>query len=276
MSYLSVSTWSLHRILGPLRWTHWNVETNTLVTNEQPQPELLTLIELPLEAARRGYQAVEVCHFHFPSTDAAYLEQLRNAFSDAGIPFDTLLLDYGDLNSSDEVKRAADLGFIRHWIDIASQCGAKQIRVIAGESSPDDEYAIRQSAEAMAELAVYASSQGVRVITENFKALTSTGDSSLKLLELAGPSVGTITDFGNYKGPAKYEEIKMTTPYSVSVHVKPHYDASGIPDEAELLLCLDAVKSAGYNGAYVLIYDGPGDMWEGLERVKRIVERYME
>lgn len=275
MSYLSLSTWSLHRILGPLRWTFWNAETNTHDTGEQPQPELLTLLELPEEAARRGYQAVEVCHIHFPLTDAAYLGKLRTAFSDAGIQFDTLLLDYGDLTSADLVRSAADLGFMRHWIDIASLCGAKQIRIIAGEAMPDDETAIRKSAEALAELAVYAASRGVRVITENFKSLTSTGDSSLKLLELAGSSVGMITDFGNYKGSAKYGEITMTVPYSVSVHVKPHYDASGIPDEIELLQCLEAVKSVGFSGAYVLIYDGPGAMWEGLERVKRIVERFV-
>ncbi|WP_372660631.1 sugar phosphate isomerase/epimerase family protein [Cohnella sp.] len=272
MSYLSLSTWSLHRILGPLRWTQWNAETNTLVTHEQQQPELLTLLELPSEAARRGYKAVEVCHFHFPSTDEAYLEQMRRAFSNAGVSFDTLLLDYGDLTSSDAARRAADIDFISQWIDIASVCGAKQIRIIAGEALPGDNPAIRQSAEALAGLALYAASQGVRVVTENFKALTSTGDSSVELLRQAGSAVGMITDFGNYKGPAKYEEIAMTIPCSVSVHVKPHYDAYGLPDEAELLLCLDAVKSVGFSGAYVLIYDGPGDMWEGLERVKRIVE----
>lgn len=275
MSYLSLSTWSLHRILGPLRWTVWNAETNSHFTHEQQQPELLTLLELPAEAARRGYQAVEVCHFHYPSIEDDYLNQLRSAFGDAGVQFDTLLLDYGDLTSSDAAKREADIDYIRRWIAIASQCGAKQIRVIAGEASPDDEEAIRQSAEALEGLAAYATSHGVHVITENFKALTSTGDSSMKLLELAGPVVGMITDFGNYKGSAKYEEIAMTIPFSVSVHAKPHYDDAGLPDEAELLLCLDAVRSVGFNGAFVLIYDGPGDMWEGLERVKRIVEGYI-
>jgi sugar phosphate isomerase/epimerase len=275
MSYLSLSTWSLHRILGPLRWTSWDSNTNTHITQEQEQPQLLTLLELPAEAARRGYKAVEVCHFHLPATDPDYLKQLCAAFMDAHISFDTMLLDYGDLTASDVVRRAADISYIRQWINTASQCGAKQIRIIAGEESPENGQAIQQSAGALAELAAYGASVGVRVTTENFKALTSTGASSLSLLEQAGPAVGMITDFGNYKGSAKYDEIAMTVPLSVSVHAKADYDEVGLPNVAEFRLCLDAVQSVGFNGAYVLIYDGPGDMWEGLERVKVIVEEYI-
>ncbi|AFC33248.1 xylose isomerase domain-containing protein [Paenibacillus mucilaginosus 3016] len=275
MSYLSVSTWSLHRLLGPLRWTQWDAETGTHVTLEQEQPEVLSLLELPREAAGRGYAALEVCHFHFPATDPAYLGRLREAFAAAGISFDTLLLDYGDLTSGDERRRAADVEFIRRWIGYASLAGAKQIRVVAGEAQPDDEEALRLSAGTLASLAAYASEHGVRVVTENFKPLTSTADSCLKLRSLAGEQVGFITDFGNFKSPAKYEELAAAIPGSVSVHAKANYDENGFPDEEEYLRCLEQVRAAGYNGAVVLIYDGPGDMWEGLERIRKIVEPYL-
>lgn len=271
MSYLSLSTWSLHRNLGPLRWTVWNEETGAQDTSVQEQPLLHTLLELPAEAAKRGYQAVEVCHFHFPSTEPAYLAQVKQAFEQAGLSFDTLLLDYGDLTSSDPRRAEADLAYIRQWIDTASLSGAKQIRVVAGEAPPTDNEAISLSAARLSKLAEYGRTVGVTVITENFKALTSTGASSMKLLGEWGEHAATITDFGNFRGALKYEEIAQTTPFSVSVHVKPQYDANGYPDEAELRQCLDSVSSAGFNGAYVLIYDGPGDMWEGLERVKKLV-----
>ncbi|QAY65943.1 sugar phosphate isomerase/epimerase family protein [Paenibacillus protaetiae] len=276
MSYLSVSTWSLHRLLGPLRWTLWDEEAGILRTHEEQQPEVHSLLELPSEAAARGYNAVEICHFHFPCTDEAYLLELRSSFAAAGISFDTLLLDYGDLTSEDSRRVEADLQLMKHWIDSASVCGAKQIRIVAGEAQPADEEAIARSAKLLAELQAYAAPQGVRVITENFKPLTSTGDSSMKLLAQADEGVGFITDFGNFKGSAKYGEIQMTVPRSVSVHVKPSYDDSGYPDSDELNLCLQAVEKAGFNGAYVLIYDGPGDMWAGLERVKQLVKPYVE
>ncbi|MFC4598465.1 sugar phosphate isomerase/epimerase family protein [Cohnella hongkongensis] len=274
MSYLSVSTWSLHRLLGPLRWTSWDAEAGAHRTHEQSQPEVHTLLELPGEAARRGYAALEVCHFHFPSTEDAYLDRLRRAFAEADVIFDTLLLDYGDPSTTDEIRQAADGKLYRDWIDVASRCGAKRVRLIAGEAPPTDEEAIRRAGRTLRELAAYASDQGVRVVTENFKPLASTAASCLKLLDSAG-GIGMITDFGNYQGEAKYDEIAMTVPRSLSVHVKPAYDEYGAPDEAELVRCLEAVRKPGYDGAYVLIYDGPGEMWEGLERVKRIVLPYI-
>jgi len=275
MSYLSVSTWSLHRLLGPLQLTTWDEEGGTHGSSTQEQPLVHTLLELPAVAAARGYKAIEVCHFHFPSTDDGYLDELKAAFAAAGISFDTLLLDYGDLTAASDARRSADLALIRRWIAIASRCGAKQIRVIGGEAPPSDREALGRSAAALAELAVFGDSVGVRVVTENFKPLLSTGDNCLKLLEEAGGRVGMITDFGNYHGAAKYDEIAGTAPLSVSVHAKAAYDSDGMPDEAEFRRCLDSVRSAGFDGAYVLIYDGPGDMWQGLERIRRIVEPYL-
>lgn len=275
MSYLSVSTWSLHRLLGPLRFIEWDADTGSHQSRIQEQPEVLSLLELPGEAARRGYKALEVCHFHFPSTDAAYLEQLRAAFAAAAISFDTLLLDYGDLTAADDRRLKADYALIRSWIDTAAAAGAKQIRVVGGDAQPGDEEAISKSAAALSELADYASGQGVHVITENYRPLTSTAASCLKLLEQAGEKVGFITDFGNFKLPAKYDEFSKTLPYSVSVHAKAQYDDKGLPDVEEFHRCLDTVKAADYNGAVVLIYDGPGDMWEGLERIRKIVGPYL-
>ncbi|RAP73631.1 sugar phosphate isomerase/epimerase family protein [Paenibacillus montanisoli] len=275
MSYLSVSTWSLHRLLGPLRFTAWNAETGKHEQSVQEQPQALTLLELPAELARRGYQAAEVCHFHFPSVEPAYLHQLREAFSAANLSFDTLLLDYGDLTSEDAMKREEDIRFMREWIDIAALAGAKQIRIIAGDAKPDQDEAIRMSADALIELGRYATEKGVRVISENFKALTSTGSSCVKLLERVGDAADFITDFGNFKYPTKYEEFALTLPRSVSVHAKAQYDGDGLPDREEFIRCLETVRTAKFNGAIVLIYDGPGDMWAGLDRIKEIVAEYL-
>ncbi|AZN38287.1 sugar phosphate isomerase/epimerase family protein [Paenibacillus albus] len=277
MSYLSISTWSLHRLLGPLRFTAWNAETKQHEPSVTEQPQVLTLLELPAELARRGYQAAEVCHFHFPSVEPAYLQQLKESFQSAGIKFDTLLLDYGDLTTADEERREADLRYMEQWIDIASLAGAKQIRIVAGEAAPDDIEALRLSAAGLTRLSEYSQSQGknVRIISENFKALTSTGSSSVKLLELVGDNADFITDFGNFKLPNKYEEFPLTLPRSVSVHAKAQYDDQGYPDQDEFIKCLNTVRTAEFNGAIVLIYDGPGDMWAGLDRIKAIVADYL-
>lgn len=276
MSYLSVSTWSLHRLLGPLRWTVWDDAARKSKTVIQEQPERMTLLDLPAEAAKRGFRAVEICHFHFPSTETSYLEQLKGAFADAGISFDTLLLDYGDLSTTDSERAEADMSLMRDWIRIASIAGARRIRIVAGEAQPEDAEALERAAGRMLSLTEFAESHHVQVVTENFKALTSTGESCMRLMNKIGSSVGLITDFGNFGGERKYEELAMTLPASSGVHAKADCDADGIPDRAEFQRCLDVVRESGFDGSIVIIYDGPGDMWDGIDRVRRLVEPLLQ
>lgn len=275
MPYLSLTTWSLHRNLGPLRWTRWDSAEQKHVTEEQEQPETVSLLELPSVLAAKGFRAMEVCHFNFPATDDGYLENLRQAFKKAGLTFYTLLIDYGDISSADEVRRAADLRFIEQWIDIAAKAGAERVRVIAGDASPEDKAALIRSAEGLNQLAGYGSERGVRVITENFRPLTSISSNCMYLLEACGQRVGLTSDFGNYILPSKYEDLSSTVPHSESIHAKASCDASGLPNAEEFRKCMDIVKNAKYEGPITLVYDGPGDLWDGIERVKQLVEPYL-
>lgn len=259
-------------MLGPLRWTVWDDAARESKTVIEQQPELFSLLDLPEAAAKKGFLAVEICHFHFPSTDTDYLKQLKEAFAGAAISFDTLLLDYGDLSTPDSLRAEADMNLMREWIRAASLSGAKRIRIIAGEALPDDSEAMDRAAGRLMSLAEYAESLQVQVVTENFKALTSTGDSCMCLMNKTGGRVGLITDFGNFGGERKYAELAMTLPASSGIHAKADCDGDGNPDEAEFQRCLNAVRESGFDGSIVIIYDGPGDMWEGIERVRRLVE----
>ena len=249
MSYLSLSTWSLHRNLGPLRWTQWDADARKHVFVEAPQPELMNLLDLPAYMAGQGFGALEIGHFHFPSTDDGYLAKLRGAFASAGLSFDTVLLDYGDISTADDVRRQADIAYIREWIDIAAKAGAKNIRVVAGESEPSDEAALARSVEALKELHAYGQSSNVRVITENFKPLTSTSANVLAIIEAFDGKLNVVDDFGNFKGETKYEQLAAVLPYAVSVHAKAHYDENGMPDTEEYVRCLDLLREARYDGA---------------------------
>ncbi|MBS4194881.1 sugar phosphate isomerase/epimerase family protein [Lederbergia citri] len=275
MPYLSLSTWSLHRNLGPLYWTVWDDEQQKHVVQVEPQPEITTLLELPAILASKGYKAIEICHFHFPTTDSDYLQKLNKACNEAGIMFNTLLLDYGDITSEDEIRREADIKLMKDWIEIAGEAGARQIRIIAGDASPEDNPALVRSSEILTNLIEFANKFGVKIITENFHSLTSTADNCIKLVENCNEELGLIADFGNFKGETKYDEIKKILPYSQSVHAKPEMDAEGIPDENEFHKCLDPLVATNYNGPINIIYDGPGNMWEGIERVRKIVESYL-
>jgi sugar phosphate isomerase/epimerase len=276
MSYLSLSTWSLHRNLGPMYLTRWNEESKAYTTRIEQQPEITTLLELPAMLAQQGFSALEVCHFHFPETSDAYLHKLKHSFQEAGIRFYTLLVDYGDIASEDPIRREADIAWIKSWIDIASLAGAERVRIIAGEADASNQEALARSAQALRMLSEYADARGVRVITENFRPLTATADNCLTLLKEGGDHLGLISDFGNFSGANKLGELAKTVPRSESIHAKAITDEKGLPNAAEFKQCMDIVKQSAYEGPVVLIYDGPHDMWDGINRVKELVLPYLK
>ncbi|SCB96837.1 Sugar phosphate isomerase/epimerase [Fictibacillus enclensis] len=274
MSYLSLTSWSLHRHLGPLSWSKWDHDKKEIVTEVEEQPLNLKLVDLPGILSEKGFQAVEIVHAHFHSTELDYLQKLCQSIKKSGIRFYTLLIDYGDISTSDPVRREKDMDFIKSWIDVASIAGAENVRVVSGESSPEDIVALQRASVQFTELCVYAKKKGVGVLTENFRSLASTSENCLYLLEHTDLT-GLISDFGNFSGPNKLDSLKETLPKSKSVHVKALTTQDGEVDKEELENCLALLRDADYSGPLTLVYDEPGDVWKGINKVKDIVKKHI-
>ncbi|MBJ9987805.1 MULTISPECIES: sugar phosphate isomerase/epimerase family protein [Paenibacillus] len=275
MPNLSLTTWSLHRNLGPLRWTQWDDKRKEHVTRVEEQPEKLSLLELPAVLRDKGFTTMEICHFHFKDTSSSYLQELREAIQQAGMRFYTLLADYGDITNPDETRREADMEWLQRWIDIASAAGAERIRIIGGDADPGDAEALKLAASQLQRLIDYAADKQVRIVTENFHAMTSTADNCLALLDACGNQLGLTSDFGNFKGPTKLQELSRTIARSESIHAKAQQDEQGNLDDAEFISCMELVKEHRYEGPITIVYDGPGDMWDGIDRVRKLVTPYL-
>ena len=101
----AVSSWSLHRTLGRF----FGEDSAAGGGRFGPAPtggEGLSLLELPAALKARGYDTLQLCHFHLPSRDGAYLETLRSALVASGITLDALLVDDGDVYLGSTVKIA--------------------------------------------------------------------------------------------------------------------------------------------------------------------------
>ncbi|PGT77485.1 xylose isomerase [Bacillus sp. AFS040349] len=276
MSHLSLTTWSLHRELGPLRWTYWDDIEKTQKTRIEQQPENTKLVGLPSILEKQGFKSLEVCHFHFKNTENEYLVELRNAFKKSGITFHCLLLDYGDISSPDDERRKSDIKFIKKWIDIAEKVEAKSIRVIGGEANPSDTAALERSMDSFQQLIDYAEPKGVRVVTENFKSLTSTKENCEKLISSFNKKLGLTVDFGNFEQGVKFDSIQALVPFAESIHAKANYDHNGLIDKEEFEKSLQILANCDYNGPITLVYDGPGNLWDGINEVKMIAEKYCD
>jgi len=271
---LSISSWSLHRCLGPLRWTVWNEETRTQEIKIEEQPSQFELLDLPRIAAERGLTHLELCHFHFPARDEAYLVQLRRAFEQSEVKFHTLLVDYGDISSPDATRRQSDIHYLKEWIDTAHISGASAIRIVAGEQPAGDEAAISRSIEAIKELQAYANDKQVLIVTENFRELTSTLTSWSSFISAAPAPFHTIVDFGNLAKHEREEGIRYGATFAHSFHAKPEYTVDGEIDKEAFFRLLDILKELQCHQPISIIFDRKGNMWDGIERVKEMIQSF--
>lgn len=276
MPELAVSSWSLHRALGPVyREPSYSGGERPA---EYPYGEgELTLLDLPARLNREGIHNLEICHFHFPLTDPVYLHELRHNLKLNGIELKTILIDSGDITAADPAARGKDIDWMGGWIDIAAQVGAERVRIIAGRAEPSAE-AVQRSVDALRGLSRYARSHDLDVITENWYSLTMSPETLLQILNQLQGRVGLCADFGNFgndRGPEKYEKLRKILPRAASIHAKAHYPEAGRVDRDDFIRCLDLSREANFAGTYVLIFDGPGDEWASLTEMASIVKGYL-
>lgn len=266
---LSTSTWALHRTLGV---TYPDTPTWASIGADATYGRgSITLLELPARIAAMGIHTLEIVHFHLPSREIAYFNELRAALSEAGVELFSLLIDDGDITHPQNAER--DLAWISGWVETAAAMGAKATRVIAGKAAPTEE-ALKRSIDGLMKLVQVGKANGVRVMTENWFSLLSTPDYVRRVLSMV--DIGLCCDFGNWGGETKYEDLAEIMPFAESCHAKCFFSEDGAPNRDDYLRCLELAKAAFFNGPYTLIYDGlPEDEWAGLATEKAMVEPYL-
>jgi sugar phosphate isomerase/epimerase len=254
MRRLSLTSWSLHHDLSS---------------------GALALTDLPARMREAGIATLELCHFHLPDTSAETLAGMRAAVEGAGVELLSVLIDTGDISAADPERRASDLGLVEQWIDHAAALGAQGVRVIAGDSPPDDTQALERAVAGLRHAAAYAGKYGLRVRTENFRPLLATAANCNTLLDALDGQVGLCADIGNFPAERRLAEFTAVAGRAEVVHVKGDYDAGGRLQAEPLRACLAASARDGFDGAYTLVYDRGGDSWAGLATLADTVRPYL-
>lgn len=257
----AVSSWSLHRTLGSFM-SGDEIRADRVASPQTFAPTGgLPLLDLPDELRRRGFDTVQICHFHLPTRHPGYLAALRERLEQAQVTLDALLVDDGDLTHPTDADEHE--AWIAGWLDDAVALGARRARLIAGKQDPTPER-LEASGRRLAALA--AAYPGVRVVTENWMALMPSAAEVHAVLGAADGSVGFLIDLGNWKAPDKYAELASVAPLAETCHAKCHFTESG-PDGDDFQRALGVLREHGGGEIpLALIYDGPGDdEWAALE-----------
>jgi sugar phosphate isomerase/epimerase len=246
MSRFAVSTWSLDGLL----------QSGT------------PLLDIPALLREHGITTLEICHFHLPTTEAAYLQALRDRLRDAQIELFSILIDAGDITAADPAQQAADHAFIQQWIGHAAALGAQRVRIDAGLQPPTPEV-IQRSAQQLHALAQSAAAVGVDVSTENWHLTSQEPAALLDILDQCDGSVGLCADTGNAEAtPDKYQTLAQLLPRATSIHFKARYTPAGDIEQADLQRCLGLIQQAAFDGVVTLIYDRKQAEWAGIDRLR--------
>lgn len=216
----------------------------------------LDLLDFPGAVAALGINCVDLCVPHIPSIEAGYLEELRSAFVAADVELYQLLIDIGEVASSDPQERSASIALTKRWTEIAAELGSSGVRYVPGDSKPNSEN-ISACGEAFRELYDYSLECGVEPATENYKVFNNEADDLLQVLDIADRDYGVVADFGNANGPGKYDTLSKLMPRATAIHQWVMIDDDGAIELEDSKRCLHMARDNGFDGPVMLLGGHP-------------------
>jgi sugar phosphate isomerase/epimerase len=212
---------------------------------------------------------------HLSAGDTEYIDAVRKAADEAGLPFGCIAVDGAHIYEADEAKRAENRARAYRWLDVAHRLGAKQVRIDAGgpQEMPNDVYAIIQ--EGYRDVIDRATPLGIEVLVENHWGPTVLPENCLKLIEEI-EGLHLLLDCHNFRADRRDEGRRMCAPYAKAIHLKTfEFDAEGneISDE-KAEEALQILKDAGYNGVWgVESVPKDGDEIKGARQTIALIRR---
>jgi L-ribulose-5-phosphate 3-epimerase len=194
------------------------------------------------DAARLGFDGVEILHRQMESETPAYLNKLKQAAFRYGLSLPMLSI-HQDFVSPKAPERAEHVAHTKRCIDLAAQMGIPAIRLNSGRwktiKSFDDlmkvkgnepplegykiEDAFRWCVDSIRECLPHAEKAGVLLALENHWGLTTDVDMLLRIhREVNSPWLGINLDTGNFPGDP-YAGLEKVAPHATIVQAKTYY-----------------------------------------------------
>jgi len=218
----------------------------------------------------------ELQDIHFPETRPAYLGTLGRAAGDLGLALVGVGV-HNDFGLAEATWRQSEIAKVKHWIEVAAELGAPQVRVFAGH--PQGPLAERWPAmiAALREVAEFAAQAGIRLGLENHNhgAFTKTAADLLRVLtQVDHPALRHLLDTGNYVDG--WPSVERTAPLAVHVHAKFWQVA---PDGSEPTIdyprLLDILRRHGYAGWICFEYEAAEAEATGIPRALAYLRRLL-
>jgi sugar phosphate isomerase/epimerase len=241
----------------------------------KPSAAKMPLKDFPAHVISKfNVRKIEPWSEHFASLEPAYLDELRNAATNAGSSFADIAADgENSIYSPDSAERERAMQFSKHWIDVAARLGSPSVRTHIAEfknAKPD----VTRATESLKPIADYAASRNVVVHLENDDPVSEGPFFIASLLDsVNSPWLRALPDFGNSFAALPADEAlrgvdqMFARAFAIS-HVK-----DAISDPANKVIPVDMAKvfaiaaKHNYKGVLSMEFDTEGDPYQGTTRL---------
>lgn len=193
-------------------------------------------------AARLGFEGVEVLHRQMPEESTEYLNKLKRLAFTHGLSLYMLSI-HQNFVSPDEKVRQQNIEHTKHCIDLAAQMGIPAIRLNSGRwgtiQSFDDlmkakgdepplpgyktDDAFNWVIDSIEKCLPHAAKAGVLLALENHWGLTTDPKAVVRIVNaIKSPWLGVNMDTGNYVGDP-YSQMEILAPQATIVQAKTYY-----------------------------------------------------
>lgn len=220
-----------------------------------------------------GIHNIEPLNAHFPSTETAFLDELRRAVERAHSHIVNIPTNVGaSFYDPDPAHRERAVAGGRKWVDIAVAVGSPSIRAhIQGAkgAAPD----VGRASESLKQLAEYGAAKNIMINLENDDLDTEDAFFLVKVIDAVNsPWLRGLPDFGNsmLRGDEDFNyravEAMFRHAYNIS-HVKDSEVDNGKVFRVSMAKTFAIAKAAGYRGYFSMEFEGQGEPYEGTRKL---------
>ncbi len=233
----------------------------------------MSLEDFLQKAVEMDIDGVELTAYYFSSTDDAYLYALKRQCYLLGLQISAAAVG-NRFTDADAAERAAQIEYVKDWIDISVKLGAPCLRLFAG-GTPEghSEAEARQwTIDGLKECAEYAAPRGVLLALENHGGITSTANQVIDLVTSVDSEwVGVNLDTGNFRQDP-YGSLARVAPYAVTAHAKTEIpQEAGGKEEADFSKIVSMLKAEGYKGYISIEYEAAEDAMTAVPRFAQML-----
>ena len=191
----------------------FKISLNAYSFNELLRTGKTTLDDILEFCAKQNFDAIDMTGYYFPGYPEipadGYIYHVKRKAHQLGLEISGTGIR-NEFAEPDKIKRAAEVVFVKRWIEVAAKLGAPVIRIFTGKLLPQN-YTWEQVAEWIAEdiksCVDYGKQHGVIVAVQNHN------DFVLNTMEYP-------IDEGNHEFIQRYQPVYMDGPYNSFVRAQ--------------------------------------------------------